>query len=137
MLFYGVSSLGWDAENDTHVSPYMDKTYYYINVSTSVGKRIQSLVEPSAPVDSVFNTFDEYQYYEVDKNNLVQLGRRWFGDSLDVNSSQSFAFDFPRIDMSQQVRLNVKAAATATSSTNRISSRATRWRARASATTST
>ncbi|PHS09240.1 MAG: peptidase C25 [Kordia sp.] len=118
MLFYGVSSLGWDVENDTHVSPYIDKTYYYINVSTSVGKRIQSLVEPSAPVDSVFNTFDEYQYYEVDKNNLVQLGRRWFGDGFDVNSSQSFAFDFPRIDMSQQVRLNVKAAATATSTTS-------------------
>ncbi|NQY28085.1 MAG: type IX secretion system sortase PorU [Flavobacteriaceae bacterium] len=118
MLFYAVSSLGWDAENDSHISPYINKTYYYINVSTSVGKRIQSLVEPSASVDSVFNTFDEYQYYEVDKNNLVQLGRRWFGDSFDVNSSQSFAFDFPRIDMSQQVRLNVKVAATSTSLTN-------------------
>ena len=22
MLFYGVSSLGWDAENDTHINPY-------------------------------------------------------------------------------------------------------------------
>ena len=120
LLFYGVSSLGFDAENDTHINPYIDKTYYYINVSSQVGKRIQGIVEPSGGATTVFNTFDEYQYYEVDKNNLVQLGRRWYGDGFDVNANQSFAFSFPRIDVSQQVRLNVKAAATATSSTNMI-----------------
>jgi len=118
LLFYGVSSLGFDVENDSHINPYSDKTYYYINVSSEVGKRIQGLVEPSSSVNNTFTTFDEYQYYEVDKNNLVQLGRRWFGDSFDVNSKQSFTFSFPRIDASQQVRLNVKAAATATTSTS-------------------
>ena len=52
---------------------------------------------------------------------LVRLGRRWYGDGFDVNANQSFAFSFPRkLDVSQQVRLNVKAAATATSSTNMI-----------------
>jgi len=118
LLFYGVSSLGWDDENDTHINPYTDKTYYYINVSTDIGKRIQGLVEPTGAVTNIFNTFDEYQYYEVDKNNLVQLGRQWFGDGFDVNSTQSFTFNFPRIDVSEQIRLKVKAAATATSSTN-------------------
>ena len=118
LLFYGVSSYGFDSVNDSHINPYTDKTYYYINVSSEVGKRIQEMVEPTASVNNTFTTFDEYQYYEVDKNNLVQLGRRWFGDSFDVNSTQSFTFNFPRIDVSQQVRLNVKAAATATTSTS-------------------
>jgi len=118
LLFYGVSSFGFDAENDTHVNPYTDKTYYYINVSSEVGKRIQGIVEPTAPVNNIFTTFDEYQYYEVDKNNLVQLGRRWYGDGFDVNSNQTFTFGFPRIDTSEQVVLKVKAAATATTSTN-------------------
>ena len=118
MLFYGVSSLGWSTDNNSNINPYTDKTYYYINVGGNAGKRIQSLIEPSGAVTNIFTTFDEYQYYELDKNNLVQLGRKWFGDSFDVNSNQSFSFNFPRIDVSQQVRLKVEAAATATSSTS-------------------
>jgi len=117
LLFYGVSSLGLDTENDTHINPYIDKTYYYINVSSEMGKRISGLVEPSSVVNTTFTTFDEYQFYEVDKNNLVQLGRQWYGDGFDVNSSQDFSFSFPRIDVSQQIRLNVRAAATSTSAT--------------------
>ncbi len=118
LLFYGIGSLGWDQQNDSFINPYSDKTYYYINVSNSYGKRIKSLQEPSGVPSVVFNTYNETQFYEVDKNNLVQLGRRWFGDSFDVNSSQRFSFEFPNIDLSEPVKLTVKAAATSLTSTN-------------------
>lgn len=117
MLFYGLSSKGWSEENRSHVNPYSDKTYYYINVSAQNGKRIQSLVEPAAAVTRVITDFDEYQFHEVDEENIVRVGRRWFGDRFDVNSNQTFNFDFPKLDVSQQVRLKVFAAATAASTT--------------------
>ncbi len=118
MLFYGVSSFGWDADNDTHINPYNDRTFYYINVSTTPGKRIQTMVEPSGAVTNTFTTFNESQFFEIDKNNIVQLGRRWFGDNFDVNSNQNFTFNFPRIDTSVPVRLSVKAAAASSTVTS-------------------
>lgn len=111
MLFYGVSSLGWDSVNDSHINPYSDNTFYYINVSSDVGKRVGVLVEPSSPVTNTITNFNEYQFHEMDNTNLVYLGRRWYGDEFDINSSQSFAFDFPRLDVSEPVILSVKVAA--------------------------
>jgi len=118
MLFYGVSSMGWDVINDTHINPYNDNTFYYINVSADLGKRIQTLVEPSAAITSTISTFNEYQFHEIDNTNLVLLGRRWYGEEFDVESNQSFAFEFPRLDTSVPIKLSVKAAATSSSVTS-------------------
>ena len=112
MLFYGLSAKGWSEDNKSHINPYADKTYYYINVSSQNGKRIQSMVEPTAAATNVITDFDEYQFHEVDEENLVRLGRRWFGDRFDFNPSQIFDFDFPKLDVTQPVRLKVYAAAT-------------------------
>jgi len=118
MLFYGVGSVGWDAVNDSHINPYNDKTFYYINVSSDLGKRILPLVEPSAAVTTTITSFNEYQFHENDNTNLVHLGRRWYGEEFDVDSNQSFTFDFARLDSSMPIKLDVKAAATASSVTS-------------------
>jgi len=118
MLFYGVSSVGRDVVNDTHINPYNDNTFYYINVSTDLGKRVLPLVEPSTTATTTITNFNEYQFHETDKTNLVHLGRRWYGEDFDVDSNQSFAFDFTRLDTSFPIKLDVKAAATASSVTS-------------------
>ena len=118
MLFYGVSSVGWDAINDSHINPYSDDTFYYINISNDMGKRVLPLVEPSSAVTTTITNFNEYQFHEIDNTNLVLLGRRWYGEEFDVESNQTFSFDFSRLDMSMPINLNVKAAATSSSLTS-------------------
>ncbi len=117
MLFYGLSPKGWSEENESHINPYADKTYYYINVSGQSGKRIQPMAEPTAATTNVITDFDEYQFHEIDEENLVRLGRRWFGDRFDLNPSQVFHFNFPKLDTSHPIRLKVFAAATAANTT--------------------
>ncbi|MGB0895933.1 MAG: type IX secretion system sortase PorU [Flavobacteriaceae bacterium] len=117
MLFYGLSDKGWNNDNRSHINPYTDKTYYYINVSAQNGKRIQPLSEPSTAANRVITDFDEYQYHEIDEENIVRLGRRWFGNRFDVNNNQTFSFDFERLDVSKPVNLKVFAAAAAASTT--------------------
>jgi hypothetical protein len=117
MLFYGLSAKGWSEENKSHINPYADKTYYYINIGTQNGSRIQAMSEPTSATTRIITDFDEYQFHEVDEENIVRLGRRWFGNRFDINSSQTFDFDFPRLDMSQQVKLKIYAAAAAGNST--------------------
>lgn len=117
LLFYGVSALGYDIENATHINPYADRTYYYINVSNDNGKRINDLVEPSGVATTSITNFHEYQFHEQDLVNIVRIGRKWFGERYDQgNSSQNFTFNFPRLDVTQQVRLSVVAAGVSSSS---------------------
>ena len=119
ILFYGQGPKEYNAESRTHINCYTDKTYYYINVGSGVGKRIQEFDQPTGVVDMVVDTFDDYQFHEIDTYNLVSLGRRWFGDKFDIDSSKEFTFNFPDIVTSQPIRLTVSVA-TASKSDSRM-----------------
>ncbi|KAB1067520.1 type IX secretion system sortase PorU [Tamlana haliotis] len=112
ILFYGRGPKGYDAVSQTHINCYTDKTYYYINVSpTADGKRIQSFMEPTGTVDMMIDSYEAYQFHEIDDYNLISLGRRWFGDKFDIQNNQVFEFDFPNIITTEPVQLNVLVGA--------------------------
>ncbi|XCF06164.1 type IX secretion system sortase PorU [Tamlana crocina] len=112
ILFYGEGPKGYNSDSRTHINCYTDKTYYYINVGAGNGKRIQAFAQPTATADMVIDTFEDYQFHEIDEYNLVSLGRRWFGDRFDVESKKAFDFDFPDLVTDESIRLSVVAAAT-------------------------
>lgn len=118
ILFYAEGPKGYNAESNTHINCYTDKTYYYINVSPRNGKRIQPLQEPTGTATMVIDTFDDYQFYEKDEHNIASLGRRWFGDRFDVANKQTYTFEFPDIDTSKPVNVRVHVAAASTSTTS-------------------
>lgn len=107
ILFYAVGPRGFNSEQNTHLNLYTDKTYYYVNVSGGNGKRISALTQSEQPADLTINTFEDYDFYEVDEFNLVKLGRRWFGDKFDVETQRKYTFDIPNIDASTPVDVRV------------------------------
>ncbi|MBU2949540.1 type IX secretion system sortase PorU [Tamlana agarivorans] len=112
ILFYGRGPKGFDVKSRTHINCYNDKTYYYINVGTAGdGKRIQSFSQPSGPVDLMIDSYESYQFHEVDDYNLIALGRRWFGDKFDIQNNQTFEFDFPNLITSEPITLSVLVGA--------------------------
>ena len=119
ILFYAQGPKEFNVESRTHINCYTDKTYYYINVSSGNGKRIQEFNQPTGNVDMIVDTFDDYQFHEIDTYNLISLGRRWFGDKFDIDSSKDFDFNFPDIVTSQPIRLAVLVA-TASRSESRM-----------------
>jgi len=92
---------------NTNLNLFTDRTYYYINVGNGLGKRIQPLSEPEGPADFQVNTFEDYQFYEVDESNLVKIGRRWFGDDFSFENQQSFDFEFPDLVSTEPVKVNI------------------------------
>ncbi|WP_298495130.1 type IX secretion system sortase PorU [uncultured Algibacter sp.] len=110
ILFYGQGPKGYNEESRTHINCYTDKTYYYINISSGNGKRIQSFNQPAGSVDLVIDTYDDYQFHEIDDYNLISLGRRWFGDKFDIENSKEFEFDFPDLITSEPITLSVSVA---------------------------
>ena len=114
ILFYAIGPKGNvnDSRINTNINPYTDKSYYYINVSAGNGKRIQPFFEPSGTPNLDINTFQDYKFHEIDEYNLVNVGRRWFGDKFDVENAQTFEFLFPDLIPAEPVKFSVYVAAT-------------------------
>ncbi len=102
VLFYAEGPNGYHQRDynqlfNSNVNLFADKIYYYINISPGNGKRIQTLNQPIGTPDIQINTFQDYQFYEVDEHNMVKIGRRWFGDDFDIENERNYTFSFPNL----------------------------------------
>lgn len=111
LIFYAEGTKGYSNESDTHNNIYTDRSYYYVNISPGDGKRIQSAIQPESPANLIINTFDDYQFHELDEFNLVKLGRRWYGDRFDIETERNFEFNFPNLVITDPVNFSIKGAA--------------------------
>ncbi|SCX80244.1 Peptidase family C25 [Flavobacterium anhuiense] len=118
ILFYAEGTDNWNSESQTNLNLYDSKSYYYITASGGDGKRIQNLNQPTGNSTLELNTFDDYQYHEIDQTNIVHLGRQWLGESFDINQEQEFSFSFPNLDTSVPVKMEVSAAAASLTTTS-------------------
>lgn len=118
ILFYAQGPQVFTQESSTNLNLYTDKTYYFINIGSGLGKRVQQLSQPSAQPDFIVNTFQDYKFYEVDNTNLVKLGRRWFGDDFSVESQKKYNFSFPNIDPNTPAQITIAFGSIAEFSTN-------------------
>ena len=112
ILFYAEGSTGFDESRNTNINCYSNETYYYINISTGNGKRVQPIIQPPGTPDLVIDTFQDYKFHEVDEFNLASVGRRWFGDRFSIENNKTFEFSFPNIISSEPVRFKTYVAST-------------------------
>ncbi|TDP03664.1 type IX secretion system sortase PorU [Flavobacterium sp. 245] len=113
ILFYAEGVENWNSESQTNLNLFDSKSYYYITTVGGDGKRILNLGQPSGSTTLELNTFDDYQYHEIDQTNIAHLGRQWFGESFDINQEQEFTFAFPNLDTSVPAKIEVVAASAA------------------------
>ncbi len=113
ILFYAEGIENWNTESQTNINLYDTKSYYYITASGGDGKRIANFNQPSANTTLELNTFDDYQYHEIDQTNIAHLGRQWLGESFDINQEQEFSFSFPNIEAFVPVKIEINTAAAA------------------------
>lgn len=118
ILFYAEGPTGYNQESDTNINLYADKSYYYINTQGTFGKRIAPLNQPQDEVSLEITTFQDYQFHEVDENNLGKIGRRWFGERFDVENEKDFNFSFPNLVSTIPVKVKVLGAAVSEASSS-------------------
>jgi len=118
ILFYGEGISNWNEESQTHVNLYDSKSFYYINIQGAEGKRITNLQQPITNSTLTLNSYDEYQFHEVDLKSIAQVGRQWVGESFDINQDQEFSFQFPNIDATVPVKLDIALASAAYTATS-------------------
>lgn len=113
ILMYAQGANTWNDESQTFVNLYDDNVYYYITTDGGAGKRIPLMNQPSGQPTLNVSSFDDTQFYEVDKFNIGQTGRQWFGEKFDISKEQEFSIDFPNIDNSSPATINIVAASVA------------------------
>lgn len=114
VLFYGQGPAIWSySSSDKHfhhqVNIYTDTTYYFITADLGTGKRISTESSVATPNDTV-TTFDDYAYHELDAENLIQSGNKWFGEVFDAVTSYNVGFNFPNIYTGAQGYIKVALA---------------------------
>ena len=99
---------------------YTDTVFYYINIDTDEGKRIQLVNESSSPSTNSVTTYENHQFHELDKYNLIKTGKQWFGERFDLSNglTQSFNFSFPNKVAGEKIRIKTRIAVRATTSYN-------------------
>jgi len=117
VTFYAEGVDQWNEDSETSNNLYADRSYYYVNIQGINGKRITPMLQPSSPATVTINTFDDYQYHEIDAVNIANLGRRWFGEVFDVVSEREFNFTIPNIVTTAPVNLSAYVAAASLAST--------------------
>lgn len=118
ILFYGTNTEGYVPENDSNLNPYSDDSYYYVTADGGAGQRVRPMVEPTGAADFTITEFNDYQFYEKDEASPTKLGRKWFGNRFDIESEQSFNFEFPNILAGKPMKLTIKTAAASESVTS-------------------
>ncbi|WP_310992820.1 type IX secretion system sortase PorU [Aequorivita marina] len=118
ILFYGTNTEGYVRENDSNLNPYTDDSYYYVTADGPAGKRISAMVEPTATANSIITEFDDYQFHEKDELSPTKMGRKWYGNRFDIESEQSYSFEFKNIVSGAPMEIVVKAAAASESPTS-------------------
>lgn len=118
ILFYAEGVDNWSIENRTNLNLYEDKSYYYVTASGDNGKRITEMTQPLGNATTIFSTFDDYQFYEVDEENIAKLGRVWFGEQFSFDNEQEFKFKFPSLVTTTPLQISIHAAASSFTPTN-------------------
>lgn len=111
VLFYGEGIDNWSQENNTNINLYADKSYYYVTIGSSDGKRMAVMNQPTGAATLNLTTYDDYQFHEVDLTNIGRLGRTWFGENFSLTNEQTFEFSFPNIVTTIPAKINVHAGA--------------------------
>jgi hypothetical protein len=112
ILFYGQDPHRWKYVNGRFnhvVHLFSDTTYYFVTRDYEIGtpKRINKQNITAAP-DLTVNSFNDFQYHEVDLMNFVKSGRNWYGESFAFNKDQSFDFSFPNaIGSTAEIKSNM------------------------------
>ena len=80
ILFYAEGSFRYDYKDGSlqyEHNIYSDHNFYYLTVGTSDGLRVTTQANAGTTHPAI-NTYDHFEYYKEEKNNMLASGREWY-----------------------------------------------------------
>ena len=82
---------------------YADKSYYFITVGESNGKRVATASDPGN--GTIVNEFENFVYYELEQHSELKSGREWYGERFDLTTEFTKSFNLENIVSGSEVKL--------------------------------
>ncbi|MDA9573229.1 type IX secretion system sortase PorU, partial [Flavobacteriaceae bacterium] len=111
IIFYAKGQDIYNEESNTNLNSFTNETFYLLNVSAGLGRRVVDIVEPDIDENYIIDEYQDYKFHEVDNYNIAKIGRRWFGERFDFESIKNFEFEFDNLITSKPIDLKVYTAA--------------------------
>ncbi len=125
IIFYAKGPDRWDYDENNNQFNYVNNlysnySYYFLSsdYNSSYNNNIKTYSQPSSPVTHTATTFNDRYIHEVDIHNLARSGRRWYGETFDVNLAQNFTFAVNNIANNSTAKADIRVAAAAGSSSS-------------------
>ena len=120
ILFYGQNTHKISLDPETgevayNNNFYSDTTYYFLTTTGANGKRITQQAN-SGNSHPRIDTYNDLQFHEDNRINLIKSGRNWYGERFDASTSRDFKFDLAGAVAGTVLRLGVAAVAQSFSS---------------------
>ncbi len=117
ILFYGQGLVKWNYSivKDMFVhtlNHYANEGYYFVTSDAGVGKKMEEELV-NVPADATIlnvSEFTDYNYHEIDKINLGETGKVFFGEEFANTLSYDFNFNFPNIVSGSQTKERLDVA---------------------------
>jgi hypothetical protein len=114
IFFYSTGTVKWNLNSTTgmffqELNDYSDFAYYFLTDQGGekiVGSAAQVAETPTHQV----STFNEHVYHELELENLIRSGRRWFGEKFMNGQTKSVALPLANIAGGQPVKIFIEAA---------------------------
>ena len=128
VIFFAHGPIRWEFNETTGTFEpiyhyYSGYVYYYLTTDYNSGYNnvIKSINSDSQTETHSVNTFNFYSFHNVDNINIAETGRRWYGESFDINNNQNFNFSIPNLINSSEGQINVCVASTSGNSNFSVS----------------
>ncbi len=89
ILFYGKGTVEWEYNSlqfkfNHSYNHFSDYSYYFFTPDQGTALEPETMQQSSQQADELVTTYDNYQLYENNKHSLIESGREWFGERLDL-----------------------------------------------------
>lgn len=123
ILFFARGPHRWELDTAStlfnHIKhQFVDTSYYFIGIDAAApAKRVTNQSGSGLSPNYEVITFNDYAFHEVDRQNMLESGREWYGEKFDAQTAFSFsgeALTFPNLDPASLtvVRANVLSRTT-------------------------
>lgn len=125
IMFYGKGTIEWEYNSlqfkfNHKYNYYSDYSYYFFTPDQGTALEPESIAQASQQPGETVNSYDNYQLYENNEYSLIESGREWFGERLDLGRP-SFTvpeFSFENIVEGSRLYLQTDMAVKSTVTSN-------------------
>ncbi|MDL2242101.1 type IX secretion system sortase PorU, partial [Bacteroidales bacterium OttesenSCG-928-K03] len=113
ILFYGSGPDSWTLEDKMFMfnrNLYTRKSGYFLTYSQTNGRRIENRESIVGKPNQTVTEFIDYQARETATSCPNKSGKKWYGETFDINTQQTFTFSFKNVNKNKSAKMFYEAA---------------------------